>query len=155
MESTSFQEYVGIVFNNWTALKLAIEHGMGGPPTVLEMKVNKIIDNISNLLVSGSEWEDVADTLANLMDDEFSTIIEDNSSDEVGFQLFQLFQLYSAGNHQEILASISHLPITTPINIRRTEVQALQKPPEEVQPQNSNNVMQLEEDSDWTIVKRR
>lgn len=75
----------------------------------------------------GSEWETIADTLAIIMDDEFSTVLDDNSSDEVGFQLCQLYQMYSLGNLKELSGSLSHLPNTTPINLNKVQLCSTQK----------------------------
>lgn len=74
-----FKEIVEQIFNRWTALKMAVEHGMGGRTghqTAIEL-MKYITDYcLQNDNLSPA---DVQDCMEELMDQEFETVCEDNS----------------------------------------------------------------------------
>lgn len=68
-EETNFEHIIGVLFNNWTALKvsiihliiaycilfivlfkLAVEHGMGGSSEVMQFKISDLIQNVHECL---------------------------------------------------------------------------------------------------------
>lgn len=59
----------------------------------------------------------LADLLQDFMDLEFSTILDDNSCNEIGYQLWELYQLYTSQRLQEIMEFLSDLPSSTPIQL--------------------------------------
>lgn len=150
----TFKYIVSVVFNNWTGLKLALEHGMGGP--FQEAKVMQLIDEITERFTAGNFlWDAAADLLQDVMDSDFSTILEDNSCNEIGYQLWELHQLYTSDMLEEITDFLSELPNTTPI-------QLTVPPPHTHQVQQPECPVDLEgdspdsdEDDGWTVVKRK
>lgn len=148
---SSFADVIGIVFNNWTAIKLAVEHGMGGPPAVTQHKLTDIIDSVAQTITSNNvDWYDVSDLLADAMDTEFSTILEDDSNDEVANHLCQLYQMYQTGDHPSLQAALSSLPCRTPIN-----TVLLNSASHSVPMESSSDEEAPAEDDGWTVVKRK
>lgn len=91
-----FKRSVEQIFNNWTALQLAVEHSMGGPTS--QQVCEKFVMNyntlylISQTAIEMMNWvtsycldqpdpqvEDITDTLEDILDEEFETICEDQS----------------------------------------------------------------------------
>ncbi|XP_054288468.1 uncharacterized protein LOC129004099 isoform X1 [Macrosteles quadrilineatus] len=150
---SSFADVIGIVFNNWTAIKLAVEHGMGGPPAVTQHKLTGIIDSVAQTITSNNvDWYDVSDLLADAMDTEFSTILEDDSNDEVANHLCQLYQMYQTGDHPSLQAALSSLPCRTPINTVLLNSVTHSVPMES---SSSSDEEAPAEDDGWTVVKRK
>lgn len=74
-----FKEIVEQIFNRWTALKMAVEYGMGGRSghqTAIELMTYVIDYCLQNDNLSPS---DVQDCMEEIMDQEFQTVCEDNS----------------------------------------------------------------------------
>lgn len=148
---SNFSNIIGIILNNWTAIKLAIDHGMAGTPAACERKLMMLCEVVSTYLASGkSDWFDLSDLLSDVLDSEFGTVLEDNSSDEVAAHLCELYQMYLKGDAQSLIVEINKLSCQTPI----FNNQAVQK----VYPHhNVSEVNQETEatDSDgWTTVKK-
>lgn len=67
-EDTNFEHVIGVIFNNWTALKvsrtlfviyqftyvvlfkIAVDHGMGGSSEVMHFKISDLIQNVHECL---------------------------------------------------------------------------------------------------------
>jgi len=79
-----YKNIVEEIFNRWTALKLAVDNGMhienNGVQACLEI-VNYIVDYCLN--TNGLHESDLEETLNQIMDQEFDTICEDNSTREI------------------------------------------------------------------------
>jgi len=56
------------------------------------------------------DWQEVADLLSDLMDNEFNTICEDDSTDEVGLVIWEMQRLCAQGDVAGVEAEISKLP---------------------------------------------
>lgn len=146
----SFSNVIGIILNNWTAIKLAIEHGMAGTPAACERKLTMLFEAISTYLGSGNtEWYDLSDLLTDVLDSEFGTLLEDNSSDEVAEHLCYLHQMFLKGDAQGLIAEISKLTYQTSILITQPVQRAYSQTVSEM------NQETQETDSDgWTVVKK-
>lgn len=98
------------IFNCWTALQLAVEHGMGGSQSV--PKAMSMIDAVVELFRNkpNADWDEVADLLGDMMDDEFNTICEDDSTDEVGLLLWEFYRHCSTGDRDLVEAELAKLP---------------------------------------------
>ena len=105
-----FRKAAGRVFNGWTALQLAVEHGMGGSQG--HAKAMLMIDAVVDLFKSKphAEWTEVADLLGDMMDDEFNTVCEDDSTDEVGTLLWEFYKICTTGDNDSIEEEIAKLP---------------------------------------------
>ncbi|KAK2721337.1 pre-rRNA-processing protein TSR2 homolog [Artemia franciscana] len=106
----NFNGIISNVFNNWTALQLAVENQLGGPQSkeIAEWMVGVtekfFVDN-ENL----QGWE-VGDYLAELVSNEFETEIEDGSTDEIGILLCKFFKLVKESNLEQLQAELLRLP---------------------------------------------
>lgn len=104
-----FKPIVDLVFNNWTALQLAVEHGMGAPggeKTAQLMSVYVARYCVENVV----EREDLTELLEDLMDEEFETVCHDNSPKEVSSLLVFFLGLLKEGRHDELRNHIEALP---------------------------------------------
>jgi pre-rRNA-processing protein TSR2 len=163
--SELFRNVVETVFNTWTALRLAVEHGMGGRRGK-ETALNLVTQVTDLFCKSDTEAEEVADFLIAFMDSEFQTICEDNSPDEVANVLWQFYQHCKSGNHHLVSLELSKLPkcdvwLYTPHPVT-TQEEAMDCVQEEaldcvnmVSNGHNSNVVAEEHDSEWTRVKTR
>ncbi|XP_049963944.1 uncharacterized protein LOC126484460 [Schistocerca serialis cubense] len=148
MESDIFRSAVTSVLNNWTALQLAVEHGMG-----TRENAQSLVDYVIETFVANDDisCEEMADVLSEVMDSLFQTVCEDNSPDEVGALLWRFYQHHRVGETDKIKELLSKLPpcqlwlckqldTSAPVKMRN-----LQPLPE---------TMDAEE-SEWTEVKSR
>ncbi|CAG9576229.1 unnamed protein product [Danaus chrysippus] len=104
-----FKPIVDLVFNNWTALQLAVEHGMGAPggeKTAQLMCVYVARFCVENVV----DQDDLTELLEDLMDEEFETVCHDNSPKEVASLLFFYLGLLKEGRHEELRNHIEAMP---------------------------------------------
>ncbi|CAO1405834.1 unnamed protein product [Diamesa serratosioi] len=106
-----FKEIVENIFNRWSALKLAVEHGMAGHnglQTAIEM-VNYVTDCcVTNPKV---DQENLIDLLEDVMDQEFHTICDDDSIKEISHYLIKYLIMLKEGKLEEIKVELSQLPM--------------------------------------------
>lgn len=62
------------------------------------------------LITANADWDEVADMLGDMMDDEFNTICEDDSTDEVGTLLWEFYKICISGDNDLVEAEIAKLP---------------------------------------------
>uniref|UniRef100_A0A1B6M3G0 Pre-rRNA-processing protein TSR2 homolog n=1 Tax=Graphocephala atropunctata TaxID=36148 RepID=A0A1B6M3G0_9HEMI len=100
----SLKELVQLVLRNWTALNLAIDQGMmGGSPARSSALVQKITDEIMDFLNSGgTDRQILADLLEDFMENEFNSILEDTSQNEVACELLKLPVILNSGKSEEM-----------------------------------------------------
>ncbi|XP_023950325.2 uncharacterized protein LOC112054692 [Bicyclus anynana] len=106
-----FKPIVDLVFNNWTALQLAVEHGMGAPggeKTAQLMSVYVARYCVENV----SDRDDLTEVLEDLMDEEFETVCHDNSPKEVASLLLLYLGLLKEGRHEELRDILDQMPKT-------------------------------------------
>ncbi|KAK9719670.1 Pre-rRNA-processing protein TSR2 [Popillia japonica] len=134
-----FRQIVERIFSNWTALRLAVEHSMGGPNS--KQVAICTIDYIIQYCTSENdlELEDIEDVLDDIMDQEFNTICEDNSIKEVSQLLYNFLQLLKTGDTVQLEKSAKES--------RMVE----EEPSTSCQTMNED----LPEDAEWTQVKSR
>ncbi|XP_047507680.1 uncharacterized protein LOC125051425 [Pieris napi] len=104
-----FKPIVDIVLNNWTALQLAVEHGMGAPggkQTAQLMSVYVTRFCVENIL----DADELTEVLEDLMDEEFETACHDNSPREVATLLLSFLNLLKNGHHEELRNRIEAMP---------------------------------------------
>lgn len=61
-------------------------------------------------LTADADWDEVADLLGDKMDDEFNTICEDDSTDEVGLLLWEFYKTCCAGDKALVEQELEKLP---------------------------------------------
>uniref|UniRef100_A0A4Y0BEA5 Pre-rRNA-processing protein TSR2 homolog n=1 Tax=Anopheles funestus TaxID=62324 RepID=A0A4Y0BEA5_ANOFN len=101
-----FRVVVENVLNRWTALRLAVEHGMGGPlglNTAIEL-----IEYITSYCTENKHVDaiDLREVLEEIMDQEFETICEDDSTQEVSAVLIKHLKMLKEGKEEEVRAEI-------------------------------------------------
>ncbi|XP_019877973.1 pre-rRNA-processing protein TSR2 homolog [Aethina tumida] len=153
-----FTKIVEHVFNNWTGLKLAVEHSMGGPNS------KQTATDCLNYMVQyclyepNVQVEDIQEALEDIMDEEFDTVCEDGSPREIAHVLFKFLELLKQGNTEQFEAEFQSLPSSN-----QAWIHSQSAPPPPV----SNTVyfpeekagpstdVPMEEDSEWTEVRTR
>ncbi|CRK97764.1 CLUMA_CG011144, isoform A [Clunio marinus] len=125
------REIIEIVFNRWTALRLAVEHGMGGQnglQTAIEM-----IDYVTDCCISNTkiDEENIVDLLEDIMDEEFNTICEDNSIAEIATFLIKYFNMLKSGNIQQIQQELGSLPPCEKWIVQGRKINFVSKPEDE------------------------
>lgn len=104
-----FRPIVDLVLNNWTALQLAVEHGMGAPggeKTAQLMSVYLARYCVENVV----DREELTEVIEDLMDEEFETVCHDNSPKEVASLLLLFLGLLREGRHDELRNRIEAMP---------------------------------------------
>lgn len=194
-----FKAAVDEIFTRWTGFKLAVEH-MGGRDgqKVSQPNVNKFIQRTNNNGLSSellqtaidmknwfyefcthneniSEGE-ITDLLVECMDDEFETVLEDNSPNEVSINLVRQLHRCLKGQLDEVRADFAHLPPIArwlepgaQVNNFQEDTESEDDDDEDMDqdggevggaPQQNGNrnagsmVQQMDEDG-WTTVRRR
>lgn len=106
----AFKKVVEHIFNNWSALQLAVDHSMGGPNS--KQIAVSTVDYLVNYLTSenGFEVEDIEDVLEEIMDQEFNTVCEDDSIREVSSLMLKFLNLIKEGKMQDVEIEYNKLP---------------------------------------------
>uniref|UniRef100_C6ZQP8 Pre-rRNA-processing protein TSR2 homolog n=1 Tax=Ochlerotatus triseriatus TaxID=7162 RepID=C6ZQP8_OCHTR len=105
----AFKEIVENVFNRWTALLLAVEHGMGGPlglNTAIEM-----INYITCYCTDNKKVDayDLRDVMEEIMDQKFETICEYESIDEISDILIKYLNLLKENKEDQVPAELTRM----------------------------------------------
>lgn len=95
------------IFSNWTALKMAVEYGMGTKDGALEFcaymtEVMYMNDNLDS--------NEVAGELEDYMDEHFNTQLEDNSAIQVAEELLRFYHYCVEKNESVAVAELQKLP---------------------------------------------
>ncbi|XP_052864680.1 uncharacterized protein LOC128271267 [Anopheles cruzii] len=103
---TDFRIVVENVMNRWTALRMAVEHGMGGPlglNTAIEL-----IDYVTSYCTENKNVDsfDLREILEEIMDQEYETICEDDSIQEISVLLVTYLNLLKQGKGDEVRAQL-------------------------------------------------
>ncbi|CAB3221143.1 unnamed protein product [Arctia plantaginis] len=104
-----FKPIVDLVLNNWTALQLAVEHGMGAPggeKTAQLMSVYLTRYCVENVV----DRDDLTEVIEDLMDEEFETVCHDDSPKEVATLMLHFLSLLKEGHHDELRSRIESMP---------------------------------------------
>uniref|UniRef100_A0A2A4K2H8 Pre-rRNA-processing protein TSR2 homolog n=1 Tax=Heliothis virescens TaxID=7102 RepID=A0A2A4K2H8_HELVI len=104
-----FKPIVDLVLNNWTALQLAVEHGMGAPggeKTAQLMSVYIARYCVENVV----DRDELTEVIEDLMDEEFETVCHDDSPKEIAVLLLQFLNLLKEGRHDECRARLDAMP---------------------------------------------
>lgn len=165
-EGSILLKYIRQIIKKWTALQLAIEHGMGGP-YAREKEVWFGVETEKFLLNNdGLEYYEVEDFITDILDAEFDTVCQDGSLAEVAQKFCNAANLYRAGSFDELRRLI---PRTAPshvmLSVAASEEQQIE-PDSVVTPLNASfQHLQMEENEskpvesedlpdEWTVVSR-
>ncbi|KAJ2556838.1 rRNA accumulation- protein [Coemansia sp. RSA 1933] len=99
----AFIEGVDHVLANWTALELAVQHGWGGRNTSdkRENMVDEIVEYFDQQVRKKNttiETTDVEELLVQVMEEDFSIMLEDQSEKQVAALLCSIFAECKSGN---------------------------------------------------------
>ncbi|KAH1187997.1 pre-rRNA-processing protein TSR2 homolog [Mauremys mutica] len=104
-----FGQGVRAVLGSWAALQIAVEHGFGGAHG--REKAEWMVGAVEQYFHSNAalEPDEVEDFLAEVLNNEFDTIIEDGSLAEVSQQLQSLFARCQRGEGPALTEAIARL----------------------------------------------
>lgn len=89
------------IFSNWTALRMAVEHGMGAKERAVDFcpYITEVM-----YMNEGLNSSEIASELEDYMDEHFNTELEDNSAIQVAEELLKFYR-YSIENNANVLAT--------------------------------------------------
>ncbi|XP_072751624.1 pre-rRNA-processing protein TSR2 homolog [Anoplolepis gracilipes] len=95
------------IFSNWTALKLAVDHGMGSIEKAIEFcpYTTEVL-----YMNEGLTSDQIAAELEVYMDEQFNTELEDNSAAQVAEELLRFYQYCLEGNESTAKMEFEKLP---------------------------------------------
>ncbi|ORX48741.1 hypothetical protein DM01DRAFT_1338394 [Hesseltinella vesiculosa] len=99
----AFQKGVKLILYSWTALRLAVEQDWGGVDSV--EKRDWMVDVITDYFGQHGkkvDIEEIEDILTQIMNDEFETLLEDDSGYVVAKHLVEVFHQCINGNYTEV-----------------------------------------------------
>ncbi|XP_075594794.1 pre-rRNA-processing protein TSR2 homolog [Balearica regulorum gibbericeps] len=104
-----FAQGVRAVLGGWAALQLALAHGFGGPQG--PEKAAWLAGALQEFFTQNAELgeEEVEEFLAEVMDNEFDTVVEDGSLRQVSRELLSLFSRASRGDVGGVGAALGAL----------------------------------------------
>ncbi|KAM6924423.1 pre-rRNA-processing protein TSR2 homolog [Xenentodon cancila] len=97
-----FRDAVGAVLDGWPVLQIAVDNGFGG--VYGQQKADWMVDVIHQYFHDNADLQqyEVEDFIADLMDQEFNTVVEDGSLPEVCVQLLHFFSLWQQGALEQL-----------------------------------------------------
>lgn len=126
---SKYRSIVEEMFNRWTALRLAVEHGMHVENNGLQASsllfivvsvlkpfsfqaAIQILDYMTDFCLSMKkiESDEVQEALDQIMDQEYDTICDDNSTKEISIYLVRYLTLLKEGKDQDVVNEINQLP---------------------------------------------
>ncbi|XP_012258314.2 pre-rRNA-processing protein TSR2 homolog [Athalia rosae] len=145
------------VLSNWTALKLAVDHGMGSREKAEDFPsyITEVLYMNENL-----DSDDVAAEIEEYMDEAFQTELQDDSAIDVAKELLRFYQYCLAGDESTAVIELAKLPPSqTWITGRKpgsdSQGQGRQQVVTTEQNNSIENIEKMEEDDGWTEVKTR
>lgn len=156
-DGRDFVDVIGVVFNNWTGLKLAIEHGTGGTPVETRRKIENLVNSVHDTLNNSGDYYDLIDELETVLDEQFCTIVEDNSCEEVSEELLNLHKLWVQRHFDDVSNRIDAFKIKESILIPLRRIGSKNTRVEMNVDSAESNIEQeeMEQDSEWTVVSKK
>ncbi|XP_069040439.1 pre-rRNA-processing protein TSR2 homolog isoform X2 [Lepisosteus oculatus] len=104
-----FAEGVRAVLETWPVLQIAVDNGFGGAHS--RQKADWMVDAVQQYFHDNTDLEqdEVEDFLAELMNNEFDTVVEDGSLPQVALELRELFGKCQQGQLAEVRDRIAQL----------------------------------------------
>ncbi|XP_043680673.1 uncharacterized protein LOC122635030 isoform X2 [Vespula pensylvanica] len=143
------------VFSNWTALKLAVEHGMGSIDKA-DLFCHYITDFI---YINGLCSSEIACELEDFMDEQFNTELQDLSCKQVAEELYKFYRYCVEGNETQAVIEFEKLPPLQPW-IVACLAKKINKGPVAFENDSDSESDEIEEsmeteDTEWIQVKPR
>ncbi|XP_057318748.1 pre-rRNA-processing protein TSR2 homolog isoform X2 [Microplitis mediator] len=107
------------LFSNWTALRMAVEHGHGSKDSV-----SNFLYHITTFINENENLSDdqLAEELKECIDDEFDIQLEDESEKQIANILLKFNQYCSQGNLELVQSEMDKLPTLKPWILSREEI---------------------------------
>ncbi|XP_063971839.1 uncharacterized protein LOC135159755 [Diachasmimorpha longicaudata] len=107
------------IFSNWSALEMAVAHGMGSKDSAIDFcpwitETLFMNENPSN--------KEVAEALEDYMESEFQTELEDGSAIQVAEQLLKFYRYCTEGNEAVAVTEMEKLPSLKTWILTREEI---------------------------------
>ncbi|KAJ8265087.1 hypothetical protein COCON_G00141860 [Conger conger] len=123
-----FTKAVKAVLETWPVLQIAVDNGFGG--IYSQQKADWMVDAVQQYFHENAnlQQDEVEDFLADLMNNEFDTVVDDGSLPQVALQVSQFFRQCEQGKLSEVEGQIGKLsqkkatgraratPVQTPAN---------------------------------------
>nr|XP_033777649.1 pre-rRNA-processing protein TSR2 homolog [Geotrypetes seraphini] len=166
-------ESVRAALGAWPVLQIAVENGFGGPHS--QEKAEWMAGVVEQYFQTNADLQqyEVEDFLAEILNNEFDTMVEDGSLPQVAQQLCSLFQQCKRGEEAAVREKISQLSQNrskgkiTVVQSQASEEESEEEVPMETlecstvpsvalpAPSPLNVEPSTEEDDGWTLVQRR
>ncbi|XP_045911150.1 pre-rRNA-processing protein TSR2 homolog [Micropterus dolomieu] len=162
-----FAEGVRAVLHSWPVLQIAVDNGFGG--VYGQQKADWMVDVVQQYFHDNADLQrcEVEDFIAQLMDQEFDTVVDDGSLPQVSDSLLQVFGQWQQGALQQLKHTITTL---TQKKSQRAKVTA---PPSQSDEDSDDETQAMEcesaspsvsrtdppppqeEDDGWTVVRKK
>ncbi|CAB1440934.1 unnamed protein product [Pleuronectes platessa] len=162
-----FSEGVRAVLHTWPVLQIAVDNGFGG--VYAQQKADWMVDVVQQYFHDNADLLqcEVEDYIAELMNQEFDTVVDDGSLPQVSISLLQMFSQWRKGELQQLQHTISTL---TQKKSQRAKVTA---PPTQSDEESDSETQAMEcdssathntrppppppqeEDDGWTVVRKK
>ncbi|XP_076659113.1 uncharacterized protein LOC143362645 [Halictus rubicundus] len=143
------------IFSNWTALKMAVEHGMGTKEDAIDFcpYITEVIYMNENLNSS-----EIANELEDYMDEHFNTELQDDSAMQVAGELLRFFHYCCQNNETMAVAELEKLPplqswLVNGEPVRRTQNSSVIESDSSEDEEEASEDMQVADG--WTEVRSR
>lgn len=108
------------VFSRWTALQIAVTHSMGGSQSeakyeaFIEAFAQYLIRNVRPSMSISSLGQDIQEYFDEVLDEEFNTVIDDGSSQELSQLFLRYIQLIQQGKLADVQQELQLQQASTP-----------------------------------------
>ncbi|XP_035650530.1 pre-rRNA-processing protein TSR2 homolog [Oncorhynchus keta] len=167
-----FTEAVRAVLETWPVLQIAVDNGFGG--VYGQQKADWMVDVVQQYFHDNANLQpdEVEDYIADLMNNEFDTVVDDGSLPQVAQKVSQIFTQCQQGKLAEVKdqivklnksaerAKVTHQPNAEECNGDETEFMECEAatsttPPRRSAPKQTDQPQSQEENDGWTTVVRR
>ncbi|XP_062593679.1 pre-rRNA-processing protein TSR2 homolog [Saccostrea cucullata] len=131
-ENTLFPAAVATIFDSWTVLQLAVNQGFGGAES--REKAEWMITAVDQWFRENKDIEvyELDDFLADVMNTEFDTIVEDGSLSQISTLICKVYRLCCEGKEDEVREQVRCLPKAAVQNCSRVAGNEEEEEDEEV-----------------------
>ncbi|CAB1336019.1 unnamed protein product [Coregonus sp. 'balchen'] len=170
-----FTEAVRAVLETWPVLQIAVDNGFGG--VYGQQKADWMVDVVQQYFHDNANLQpdEVEDYIADLMNNEFDTVVDDGSLPQVAQKVSQIFTQCQQGKLAEVKEQIAKLKKSAerakvtpqPNNAdgeesdgdetesMEFEAATSTNPPSSAAPKQTDKPQSQEEDDGWTTVVRK
>ncbi|XP_029361355.1 pre-rRNA-processing protein TSR2 homolog [Echeneis naucrates] len=161
------KEGVRAVLHTWPVLQIAVDNGFGG--VYGQQKADWMVDVVQQYFFDNSDLQqcEVEDFIADLMDQEFDTVVDDGSLPQVSVSLLQLFTQWQQGALQQLHHTIHSL------NQKKGQRAKVTAPPTQSDDESQDEAQEMDcdlsspsvsrtdcpppqdEEDGWTVVRKK